>query len=116
TTLRANGKRVRHDREASHAPRIVIAIAVPRLINSNSHLPALPDDKLYRLEAAQNIKTSPEISHAHLLPAHPRDGGRESALSYAKQRAGYGCAEIQVFDEADKVVETIGNEDAQPLV
>src|SRR5437762_13803324 len=55
TTLPANEKRVRHDREASHAPRIGIAIAVPRLINSNSHLPALPDDTLDRLEATQNI-------------------------------------------------------------
>jgi hypothetical protein len=44
------------------------------------------------------------------------DRGRESALSYARQRAGYGRAEIQVLDEAWNVVETIGNEEARPLV
>jgi len=42
--------------------------------------------------------------------------GRESALSYARQRAGYGRAEIQVLDEAWNVVETIGIEDARSLV
>jgi len=42
--------------------------------------------------------------------------GRADALSYAKQRAGYGRAEIQVLDEAGNVVETIGNEEARPLV
>src|SRR5213078_657396 len=31
TTFPENEKRLRHAREASHAPRIVIAIAVPRL-------------------------------------------------------------------------------------
>ena len=41
---------------------------------------------------------------------------RESALSYARQRAGYGRAEIQVLDEAWNVVETIDNEEARPLV
>jgi hypothetical protein len=44
------------------------------------------------------------------------EGGRESALSYASQRAGYGRAEIQVLDEAGAVVETIGNEEVRPLV
>ena len=39
-----------------------------------------------------------------------------SALSYARQRAGYGRAEIQLLDEAWNVVETIGNEEARPLV
>ena len=48
TTFPENEKRLRHARVPSHAPRIVIAIAVPRLINSNSHLPASPDDKLCR--------------------------------------------------------------------
>src|SRR5947207_3561255 len=47
----ANEKRLRHAREASHAPRTVIAIAVPRLINSNSHLPSSPDDKLLLLRS-----------------------------------------------------------------
>jgi hypothetical protein len=41
---------------------------------------------------------------------------RDSALSYARQGAGYGRAEIQVFDEEWNVVETIGNEEARPLV
>jgi len=41
---------------------------------------------------------------------------RDSALSYARQRAGYGRAEIQMLDEAWNVVETIGNEETRPLV
>ena len=41
---------------------------------------------------------------------------RDSALSYAKQRAGYGPTEIQVLDEAWNVVETIGNEETRRLV
>ena len=49
-------------------------------------------------------------------PVYCGEGGRESALSYATQRAGYGRAEIQVLDEAWNVVETIGNEEARPVV
>ena len=49
-------------------------------------------------------------------PVYCGESARESALSYARQRAGYGRAEIQVLDEAWNVVETIGNEDARPLV
>ena len=49
-------------------------------------------------------------------PVFCGEDGRESALSYARQRAGYGRAEIQVLDEAWNVVETIGNEDERPLV
>jgi len=49
-------------------------------------------------------------------PVYCGDRGRESALSYARQRAGYGRAEIQVLDEAGNVVETIGNENERPLV
>jgi len=41
---------------------------------------------------------------------------REDALSYARQRAGYRRAEIQVLDEAGNLVETIGNEEARSLV
>jgi hypothetical protein len=41
---------------------------------------------------------------------------RDSALSYARQRAGYGRAEIQVLDESGNVAETISNEDLRPLV
>ena len=44
------------------------------------------------------------------------ESGRESALSYVRQRAGYGRAEIQVLDDAWNVAETIGNEDLRPLV
>jgi hypothetical protein len=49
-------------------------------------------------------------------PVYCDERARESALSYARQRAGYGRAEIQVLDEAWNVVETIGNEEARPLV
>jgi len=49
-------------------------------------------------------------------PVYCGEGGRESALSYASQRAGYGRAEIQVLDETWNVIETIGNEEARPLV
>jgi hypothetical protein len=51
-----------------------------------------------------------------VTPVYCGEDGRESALSYARQRAGYGRAEIQVLDEAWNVVETIGNEDERPLV
>ena len=49
-------------------------------------------------------------------PVYCGDRGRESALSYARQRAGYGRAEIQVRDEAWNVAEVIGNEESRPLV
>ena len=49
-------------------------------------------------------------------PVYCGDCGRESALSYARQRAGYGRAEIYVLDEAWNVAEVIGNEDSRPLV
>jgi hypothetical protein len=49
-------------------------------------------------------------------PVYCGEGGRESALSYARQRAGYGRAEIQVLDEAWNIVEKIGNEEARPVV
>ena len=49
-------------------------------------------------------------------PVYCGEGGRESALSYARQRAGYGRAEIQVLDEAWNVVDTITNEDLKPIV
>jgi hypothetical protein len=41
---------------------------------------------------------------------------RDSALTYARQRAGYGQCEIQVLDDAWNIVETIGNEEARPIV
>jgi hypothetical protein len=49
-------------------------------------------------------------------PVFCGEHGRDDALSYAKQRAGYGRAEIQVLDEAGNVVETISNEEARPFV
>jgi len=49
-------------------------------------------------------------------PVYCSEGARESALSYARQRAGYGRAEIQVLDESGSVAETISNEDLRPLV
>ena len=49
-------------------------------------------------------------------PVYCGESGRESALSYARQRAGYGRAEIQVLDEAWNVVEMIGNEETRPVV
>ena len=51
-----------------------------------------------------------------LSPVYCGENARDSALSYARQRAGYGRAEIQVVDEAWNVVEMIGNEEARPLV
>ena len=49
-------------------------------------------------------------------PVYCGENARDSALSYARQRAGYGRAEIQVLDEAWNVVETITNEDLKPVV
>lgn len=49
-------------------------------------------------------------------PVYCGDNGREDALSYARQRAGYGPTEIRVLDAAWNVVETIGNEDTRPWV
>jgi len=51
-----------------------------------------------------------------VCPVYCGESGRESALSYARQRAGYGLAEIQVLDEAWNVVEMINNEEARLLV
>ena len=51
-----------------------------------------------------------------VCPVYCDEHARESALSYAQQRAGYGRAEIQVLDEAWNVVETIGNEETRPIV
>jgi hypothetical protein len=49
-------------------------------------------------------------------PVYCGDRGRESALSYARQRAGYGHCEIQVLDDEWNVAEIIGNADSKPLV
>lgn len=53
---------------------------------------------------------------AGVCPVYCDDGARESALSYAHQRAGYGHCEIQVLDGDWNVVDTLGNEGARPLV
>ena len=50
-----------------------------------------------------------------VTPVYCGDNGREDALSYARQRAGYGPTEIRVLDAEWNVVETIGNEDTRPL-
>ena len=49
-------------------------------------------------------------------PIYCGKNGRDQALSYAQQRAGYGRCEIQVLDKTWKVVETITNEDLKPVV
>ena len=49
-------------------------------------------------------------------PVYCGPNARESALSYARQRAGYAPTEIRVLDDAWNVVERIGNEDSRPLV
>ena len=46
-------------------------------------------------------------------PVYLDERAHDSALSYARQRAGYGRCEIQVLDDAWNVVETIGNEEAR---
>jgi hypothetical protein len=51
-----------------------------------------------------------------VCPVYCGPNAREQALSYARQRADYGRAEIQVFDESGKVAEIISNEDSRPLV
>jgi hypothetical protein len=51
-----------------------------------------------------------------VCPVYCGENGREQALSYAEQRAGYGRAEIQVLDESWNVVETMTNEDLKPIV
>jgi hypothetical protein len=51
-----------------------------------------------------------------VCPVYCGNKARESALSYAQQRAGYGRCDIQVLDERWNVVETITNEDLKPVV
>jgi hypothetical protein len=49
-------------------------------------------------------------------PVYCGDNARESAIGYARQRAGYGRCDIQVLDQNWNVVETITNEDLKPVV
>jgi hypothetical protein len=51
-----------------------------------------------------------------VCPVYCGTNGRDSALGYAQQRAGYGRCDIQVLDEAWNIVETITNEDLKPIV
>ena len=51
-----------------------------------------------------------------ICPVYCGPNAREQALSYARQRAGYGRAEIQAVDECGNIAETISNEDARLLV
>jgi len=51
-----------------------------------------------------------------VCPVYCGSTGREYALSYARQRAGYGRSDIQVLDDTWNVAETISNEDVKPLV
>jgi len=44
-----------------------------------------------------------------VCPVYCGTNGRDSAVSYARQRAGYGHCEIQVLDENWNVAETITN-------
>ena len=51
-----------------------------------------------------------------VCPVYCGTNGRDSALGYARQRAGYGRRDIQVLNENWNVVETITNEDLKPIV
>jgi hypothetical protein len=51
-----------------------------------------------------------------VCPVYCGTNGRDSALSYARQRAGYGRCDIQVLDESWNIIETITNEDLKPVV
>ena len=51
-----------------------------------------------------------------VCPVYCGTNGRDSALSYARQRAGYGRCDIQLLDENWDLVETITNEDLKPVV
>jgi hypothetical protein len=51
-----------------------------------------------------------------VCPVYCGEGGRESALSYARQRAEYGRCDIQVLDDNWDVTDTITNENLKPVV
>ena len=51
-----------------------------------------------------------------VCPVWCGEHGRQNALDYAQQRAGYGRCDIQVLDKNWNVVETITNEDLKPVV
>ena len=49
-------------------------------------------------------------------PVFCGENGREDALSYARQRAGYAPTEIRILDDAWNVAQTIQPETARGLV
>jgi len=51
-----------------------------------------------------------------VCPVYCGNDARESALSYAQQRAGYGRCEIHILDAAWNLLETIRNDYSRPLV
>jgi hypothetical protein len=51
-----------------------------------------------------------------VCPVYCDAQARESALSYARQRAGYGRTEIQVLDEQWNIADIIDRTDSNPLV
>jgi len=51
-----------------------------------------------------------------VCPVHCGDNARESALSYAKQRAGYAPTQIEVLDAEWNVTETIKAQNVRGLV
>jgi hypothetical protein len=51
-----------------------------------------------------------------VCPVYCGPNAHEQAVSYARQRAGYGRAEIQVLDATWDVIETIEKEDMRPIV
>lgn len=51
-----------------------------------------------------------------VCPVYLDDHARDSALSYARQRAGYAPTEIQILDDGWNVAETIQPEATRGLV
>jgi len=51
-----------------------------------------------------------------VCPVYCGETGRQNALEYAQQRAGYGRCDIPVLDGNWNVVERIANEDLKPVV
>jgi hypothetical protein len=49
-------------------------------------------------------------------PVYCGPNAREHALSYARQRAGYGPTEIRVFDADWQIAETLLPEDGRGLI
>ena len=83
------------------------------LSSSGFHPEAVSRDSFVeRVHVREGESSKPTVWHQFTADPHER----EQALSYSKQRARYGRAEIQLLDESGNVAETIGNEDSRPLV